>query len=55
MLWHRKNNPTKFVFQIYRDVGTNMGSKLSSDEKDAFLDYIPELHKIKHHKLEYTR
>ena len=40
-------DPTKSIFQIYKDIRAEMGQELTSDEKISFLSEIPRLHSIK--------
>ena len=40
-------DPTKSIFQIYKDVRADLGKDLTEDEKISFLCEIPRLHSIK--------
>ena len=40
-------DPTKSIFQIYKDVRADLGKDLTEDEKISFLCEIPRLHAIK--------
>ena len=40
-------DPTKSIFQIYKDIRAEMGQELTPDEKISFLSEIPRLHSIK--------
>ena len=40
-------DPTKSVFQIWKDVRTDMGQHLTSENRESFLSEIPKLHSIK--------
>ena len=42
-----ETDPTKSVFQIYKDVRAEIGNDLTPEEKIAFLCEIPRLHAIK--------
>ena len=42
-----KADPTKSIFQIYRDVRAELGKPLTPEEKISFLCDIPKLHSIK--------
>ena len=42
-----ENDPMKSIFQIYKDVRSEMGKQLTSAERLSFLSDIPELHSIK--------
>ena len=37
-------DPTKSVFQIWKDVRTDMGQHLTSENRESFLSEIPKLH-----------
>ena len=42
-----ETDPTKSVFQIYKDVRTELGKNLDPEEKISFLCEIPRLHSIR--------
>ena len=42
-----ETDPTKSVFQIWRDIRAEMGNQLEHENKTSFLGEIPKLHSIK--------
>ena len=42
-----ENDPTKSVFQIYKEIRTELGQNLEPDDKISFLCEIPKLHSIR--------
>ena len=40
-------DPTKSVFQIWKDIRTDMGQHLTPENRESFLSEIPRLHSIK--------
>ena len=42
-----ENDPTKSVFQIYKEIRTELGQHLEPDDKISFLCEIPKLHSIR--------
>ena len=40
-------DPTKSVFQIWKDIRTDMGQHLTPENRESFLSEIPRLHSIR--------
>ena len=50
-----ESDPTKSVFQIWKDIRTDMGKELTPENRTSFLGEIPKLHSIRGHLYNHRR